>query len=235
MKRVMYTIFAAALVFAATLTVSAQSEQTREVSGYNSVGSSGPFEVHININGTESLKIKASSEIINEIETVVEDGRLEVKFKHRDEWNRNHEDYGRIEVYITAKSLSGLYNAGSGSMRVEGTLRGENVKIALSGSGDITSSVKSGQLHASIAGSGSIKLSGSSNEAKMDIAGSGSVDAKEFKTGSASVSIAGSGDAYFSADKSIEAHIAGSGNVIYSGNATIDSRTIGSGRVSKAD
>ncbi len=233
MKRVIYTFFAAILVVAATLKASAQSEEKRQVSGFNSIASSGPFDVHIKIDGTESLKISASKDVINEIETVVEEGRLHIKFKHHDEWN--HKDYGKIDVYITAKSLSALANAGSGSIRVDGTLSGENVNISIAGSGEIESSVKSGMLHASISGSGSIHLNGSANEAKVNIAGSGNMNGKEFKTGSASVSIAGSGNAYLAADKSLSAHIVGSGSVIYSGNATVDSRTIGSGRVSKTD
>jgi hypothetical protein len=84
MKRISNTIFAAILLFAATLTASAQTEESRQVSGFNSIASSGPFNVHVNINGTESLKISASSEIMSEIETVVEDGKLEIKFKHHD-------------------------------------------------------------------------------------------------------------------------------------------------------
>jgi hypothetical protein len=234
MKKITYTIFAAAIVLVAILTASAQTEETRHVSGFNSIASAGPFDVHVNINGTEGLKISAGADIINEIETVVEDGKLEIKFKHHYEWGNEH--IGRIDVYVTAKSLSSLTNAGSGSIKVEGVVSGSNVNIVLSGSGDIESSVKSDRLHATISGSGSIQLRGSADDAKVVITGSGEVKAKGLKTGSASVVIAGSGSAYFSADKTVSAHIVGSGNVVYSGNATItDSRTVGSGTVSKED
>ena len=233
MKRLTYSIFAAILVFAATFKASAQSGESRQVAGFHSIASSGPFDVHVNINGTESLKISASSEIINEIETVVEDGRLEIKFKHHHEWH--NDDYGKIDIYVTAKSLSALTNSGSGSMRVEGAaVSGEDVSVVLSGSGDIESSIKSGNLRASISGSGSIRLNGTADNAKVAISGSGELKGKELKTNSASVMIAGSGNAYFSADKTVSAHITGSGNVVYSGNATItDVRTVGSGSVSR--
>jgi hypothetical protein len=232
MKRIAYTVFAAVLMVAITLKASAQSEETRQVSGFTSIGSGGPFDVHVKINGTESLKIKASPDAIKEIETRVENGRLEIKFKHRG----NDENYGRIDVYVTAKSLSGLANAGSGSMKVDGMVSGEKVNISLSGSGSISSSVKAGDFHAAISGSGSIDLNGSANETKLSISGSGNMNGKGFKTATAHVSIAGSGSAHFGADKSVSASIVGSGNVVYSGNATIaDSRTVGSGRVSKED
>jgi hypothetical protein len=127
MKRIAYGIFAAVLVIAATLKTSAQSEETRQVSGFNSIASSGPFDVHVNINGTESLKISANPDIIKEIETVVEDGSLKIKFKHHHEWSDDHN--GRIDVYVTAKSLSSLVNAGSGAIKVEGQLSGNNVDV----------------------------------------------------------------------------------------------------------
>lgn len=235
MKKIAHTFFAVILVCTAILTASAQSGETRQVSGFNSVASSGPFDVHVNINGTESVKISASSKIINEIETIVEDGTLKIKFKHHDNWYHN-EDYGQIDVYVTAKSLSALVNAGSGSIKVEGTVSGGDVKLVLSGSGDIETSVKSGNLHATISGSGTINMKGSADEAKVMISGSGEVKGKGLKANDASVTITGSGNVYLTADKTVAARIVGSGSVIYSGNATItESKTIGSGSVSKED
>jgi len=233
MKRLIYSIVAATLVVATTLKVSAQTDQTRNVSGFNGIAASGPFTVHVKIDGTESLKISAGTDIANDIETIVEDGKLEIKFKNHHGWT--HDNVGKVDIYVTAKSISSLANSGSGSIKVDGALSGENVYITLSGSGSITSSVKSGDLHATISGSGSIRLDGNSQDAKVTIAGSGELNGKEFKTVSANVVITGSGSAHFAADKSIAARIVGSGNVVYSGNASVDSKTIGSGRVSKAE
>jgi hypothetical protein len=233
MKRLAYTIFAAVLMVAATLTALAQSQETRQVSGFHAIASGGSFDVHVKINGTESLKISASSEALKEIETYVKDGKLHIKFKDRYDHENDH--FGRIDIYITAKSLSELDNAGSGSINVDGTVSGDRVSISIAGSGSVSSSVKAGEFHASIGGSGSLKLNGSANESKIDIAGSGEMNGKGFKTSTANVSIAGSGNAYLGADKSIKASIVGSGNVVYSGNATSDSRTVGSGRLSKAN
>lgn len=231
MKRTAYAIAAGILLLVATLNVSAQPAETRQVSGFNIVASSGPFDVHININGTESLKISAAANIISEIETPVENGTLKIRFKRHHNWNHNH--IGRIDVYITAKSLSALVNSGSGSIRVQGAVKGNDVRVVLSGSGDISSSVNSQKLEAIISGSGSIHLNGNSSETKVVISGSGEMNGKLLKTGSASVTITGSGNAYFEADRSVSAHIVGSGNVVYTGSAAItDSHTIGSGRVS---
>lgn len=237
MKRVIFTILSIMLLSAAAIKVSAQesSVQNRQVSGFNAVASSGPFNVHIKLDGTESVKVDADSNIINDIETVVEGNTLKIRFKDRDH-RRYEQNVHKAEVYVSAKSLNSLINSGSGSTNVDGVINADDFKVVLSGSGSVSTSVKSGELHATISGSGSIKLNGSTGDAKIMISGSGQVEAKGLKTESANVVITGSGNVYVKVEKTVSAHITGSGNVEYSGAASVvDSRTIGSGRVNKVD
>jgi Putative auto-transporter adhesin, head GIN domain len=237
MKRVIFAILSIMLLWAAAIKVSAQesSVQNRQVSGFNAIAASGPFNVHIKLDGTESVKVDADSNIINDIETVVEGNTLKIRFKDRDH-RRYEQNVHKAEVYVSAKSLNALINSGSGSTNVDGVINTDDFKVVLSGSGSVSTSVKSGQLHATISGSGSIKLNGSTGDAKIMISGSGQVEAKNLQTESANVVITGSGNVYVKAEKSVSAHITGSGNVEYSGNASVvDSRSIGSGRVNKVD
>ncbi len=230
-QRIAYPILTSICLLAAIVKVSAQSEEKRSVSGFNSIASSGPFEVHVKINGTESLRISASTEALSEIETPVENGKLQIRFKRHRDWDGDR--YGKIDVYVTARSLSALTEAGSGTIRVEGTVTGDETGFVLSGSGEIEAFVKSSQVHAAISGSGSIDLKGNTGDEKINISGSGDFKGKQLKTNDATVTIAGSGNAYVNAEKTLSARLVGSGNVIYSGNATVDSHTVGSGRVSK--
>jgi hypothetical protein len=231
MKKISLTLLAIILAITATLKASAQTEQTRQVSGFNGIASSGSFSVHVKIDGTESLKISANENIINDIETVVKDGVLRIGFKNNFSW---HNNTGKVEVYVTAKSLATLSNSGSGSIKVDGNLTGNNVDVHISGSGSVASGVKAEGFHAHISGSGSVDLTGSASDATLEISGSGQMNAKEFKTGTLKVHLSGSGNAYVNADKSISAHISGSGSLLYKGTASMtDISTSGSGRVKK--
>jgi hypothetical protein len=213
-------------------TVSAQQEQVRSVAGFHSVGSGGSFAVHIKINGTEILKIDgADAETLAKIETIVTDGDLEIR------WVRGSEPHnynGRIDVYVTAKSLSGLSDAGSGSMDLDGTLTGADVKVKIAGSGSISAAVNAGNLGITIAGSGSERLRGKAGSTNIEIAGSGKLSADGLATDVAEARISGSGDTYITVNKTISASIVGSGSVRYSGAGTIGSvSTVGSGRLRK--
>ncbi len=234
MKRIAFTLLSLMLLTAASFKASAQSTtENRQVSGFSSVASAGPFNVYIKMDGTESLKIDADADIINNIETVVEDGTLKIKFKNHENW---HNNIKKADVYVTAKSLSGLVNSGSGAIKVDGVISTANFKAVLSGSGNISTSVKSDGLHAVISGSGSIKLDGSADDASITVTGSGEVNGKDLKLQSLEAMITGSGNINVNADKSVSARITGSGNVVYSGNANVsNTHYVGSGRVNKAD
>jgi hypothetical protein len=211
--------------------VSAQSTQNRSVSGFNSVANAGSFSVHVKITGAESLKITADASIIDEIETVVNGGNLEVRFKHPRE---QHHYPGRVDVYITAKSLNALVCSGSGSLELDGALKGNTADVTLSGSGSISAGIASGSVDATISGSGKISLSGTTGKTTVTISGSGELKAGDLKTDVAEINTTGSGNVHLNVSKSISAEIVGSGNIYYTGTATISKvETIGSGRIHK--
>ena len=231
MKRISLTLLAVLLVITAAFKASAQTTQNRQVSGFNAIAASASFSIHVKIDGTESVKVVADDKDINEIETVVKDGTLHIGTKPSTSWFRNMK---HVDVYVTAKALSGLSNSGSGSINVEGDLKGNAVEIQESGSGRITCSAKSEKTHVHISGSGSIDLNGSSNSAELELSGSGGLKGKAFKVNDLKVRLSGSGSASVYADKSISAHISGSGSLVYAGNASVtDIKTSGSGRVKK--
>lgn len=230
MKRLTYLILSTAILSLVSIKISAQS-QSRSVSGFNAIASAGPFNVYVKLDGNESVKVEADADIINDIETVVEDNTLKIRFKDRE---YRHHNIHKAEVYVEAKSLNSLINSGSGGIKVDGAINAESFKAILSGSGNISASVKSGNIRAIISGSGNIKLSGSAGDADFVITGSGEISGKDLKTNSVTATIAGSGNVYVQAEKSVTGRITGSGSVIYSGNASdINSRTVGSGRVTR--
>ncbi len=100
MKKLILSGMALLLVVAVAFNASAQTV-SRKVSGYTGISCGGPFNVFIKIDGTESIKLDVDANVVNDIKTEVENGVLKVEFK--DHW-RNHNNIGRANIYITAKS-----------------------------------------------------------------------------------------------------------------------------------
>ncbi|RYZ96563.1 MAG: DUF2807 domain-containing protein [Sphingobacteriaceae bacterium] len=248
MKKALYLLFTGLLL---TTMAFAQTTQSRQVAGFNSIASAGSFNVHVKIDGTESLKITGDEEVINDIETTVSDGKLKIGSKNKNSWTKLFNNK-RVDIYITAKSLSGLSSSGSGNIKLDGNLTGNaeiwasgsgsitaavnanELQIALSGSGNVTSSISTKELTASVSGSGGMSLSGNVTNANIKVSGSGNLRAKDLKADVVSASVSGSGNINITAEKTISAQTSGSGRITYSGNATtVDIRKSGSGKVVK--
>ena len=202
----------ASIAYAATVNGSGKSvTQQREATGFNGIGLSIPAVVDVVQGGAEGLTLTADDNIAPEIETVVEKGVLQIRWRTR---NFDARQATRIRIALNAKTLE---------------------SIAIAGSGDVNApALSANQLSVHISGSGDVKLGGRADSIKVSISGSGDVNAARLDTQSASIRIAGSGDAQVWARKSLEAHIAGSGDIRYYGDPTVAKRIAGSGSVRRA-
>lgn len=208
------------------------ADETRSVSGFSGVSSSGSWNVVITMGNTESLKLEGDAEQIAEIETVVEEGVLKIRNKKRTEsWRNNWK--GKVTIYVNAKSLKSITLSGSGDIDVNGVVKSSDVLTNISGSGNISLAVDATTYTATISGSGGIKTSGNADNAKINVSGSGNFKGEGLRTNSTNARVSGSGNISVNADKTLEAAMSGSGNIKYSGAASVKSSKSGSGRISK--
>jgi len=209
-----------------------RSDESRTVSGFSGISSSGSYNVFITMGNKESLHLEGSSDIISQIETTVENGILKIRNKKQmnmRSWNSG----GKVNIYIEAKTLHGITLSGSGDIDVRGMVKSTQLTNTISGSGSISQNMDVENFVAVISGSGKINAKGRAENAKITIAGSGDFEGKGLQTTNASAKVSGSGNITISADKSLEALMSGSGNIQYSGNPSLKSTKSGSGSISR--
>ncbi|MEO5911543.1 MAG: head GIN domain-containing protein [Pelobium sp.] len=243
MKRISYLFAFALMMVAVTATPSKatlinihqldNTTETRAVKNFDAISSSGSFNILVKIDGTETLKLEGNAEDLEKIETVVENGTLKIKTKKVSGDNWNWKFTGKINVYISAKQLNSLAMNGSGNIKVDGKMDANSVALRVNGSGMINTAIKAETANVSVNGSGNINVSGDVDDLKVSIAGSGSMRGNNLKSSESNVKIAGSGNASFGVEKTLNATIAGSGSVRYSGDPTLNVSKAGSGSVSK--
>lgn len=208
------------------------ADETRNVSGFSGISSSGSYKVFITMGNKEGLRIEGDEEQINEIETVVESGVLKIRNKKRiNNWNRSFN--GRVNIYIDAKSLNAVTLSGSGDIEISGLVKSADLSNTISGSGSITLAADASNYSATISGSGGINIKGKTENAKIVVSGSGNFKGDNLKTGAASVRVSGSGNISIFAEKELDAAMSGSGNIRYAGNASVRSTKSGSGNIRK--
>ncbi len=207
-------------------------DETRKVSGFSGISSSGSYHVFITMGNAESLRLEGDADVIREIETEVENGILKIRNKKQlSGWNRT--SGGKVNIYIYAKSLSSITLSGSGDIEVKGLVKAPNLSNTISGSGSISLNMDAENYTATISGSGEIRAKGNADNAKITVSGSGDFEGNNLRISNASAKVSGSGDISLAADKNLEAVMSGSGNIRYSGNANVKSTKSGSGNISK--
>lgn len=208
--------------------------QDRKLSGFHALASSGSFDVVLSQGNTESVRVKADADVINEVVTEVKNGTLLIHAKNNHNWGMgNFWNNKTVTIYVTAKDLNSIGVSGSGDLKIENEFNTNSLALRLSGSGDFSGKVNVKTLEAAISGSGDFKIAGRADESNVAISGSGDFDGNGLMTKSTAIRISGSGDASIYASEKLDASVSGSGDVRYSGHPKSVSKVVhGSGDVS---
>ncbi len=211
-----------------------QNQEERTVSDFTGISSGGNFNVFITLGNQESLRLEGNEDLIQEIETKVEKGTLKIQYKTKKHyWDWSGSNKKRVNIYITAKTLTNLTVSGSGDMKVEGTIKTPDLKITVSGSGSLLLGAEAVKLFATVSGSGNITLSGDAQFAELTTSGSGNLAASNLKSKNAVVTVSGSGNTSLFAENTLKATLSGSGNIKYGGEPNVSKTISGSGRIGK--
>jgi hypothetical protein len=207
----------------------------RHLSGFHAVDVAGSFDVYITQGSTESVKVEAPAELMPRIITEVENGVLRIYnkndgFRWGDVWGHHK----KIVVYVVAKNLDRISLTGSGDAFFKEGITANNMRLNISGSGDMAGRIDAKSVDCSISGSGDMKLTGHAETSSVSLVGSGDYEARSLVTVNCAVRVTGSGDAQVNASEKIDASVSGSGDVRYTGSArSVNAHKTGSGDISR--
>ncbi len=218
-------------VFSTMISTTALTE-SRQVTGFTGISTSGSFDVFVKMDGKESLRLEGEADDISKVETIVENGILKIRYKQNSKlgWINTQK---KTTVYVSAKELNMLAISGSGNMKIDGTIKTASLQAKISGSGNIELAINTTDFISLISGSGSISVAGNTKNADVVVSGSGNFKGKDLRTDSIAVKVSGSGNAKVYANSKIEAVVSGSGSINYAGNPTVSATKSGSGNISK--
>lgn len=203
-------------------------KQARAVGHFTGVALSVPGNVEIRIGNNEGVTVETDDNLQALVETVVENGTLEIRPAKRNVNLRAR----TLKIVVQARSIERVALAGSGTVEAD-TLQAPRLQFNIGGSGSINVKKLAGETVAvSVGGSGNMKAGGgAARQLSVSIAGSGNADLGHVKAASASIKVAGSGEAAVWATDALSATIAGSGDVGYFGDPALSTSTLGSGNV----
>ncbi len=228
MKRVLSFTLALFMLSGFAIAQDSFSEK-RDVSGFNYVAFGVSGDVYVTIGDKYSVVLEGNKDLIKEITTVVKGEKLMISSTS---WNRRMT--GKLVVKITMPEVKGLAVSGSGNIYSKSDMKGSDLSLVISGSGNIIlAQVKYESMESIISGSGNIKVEGPGSvaSAEVKISGSGGYYAENVQTMTSAFVISGSGSSRCNVSEKLTARVSGSGSIIYDGEPRIDATVSGSGRV----
>jgi len=192
--------------------------------------------------GTTSVKIYASDNIIDLLNIRVEDETLIIGYK-KNVTIFGFGDKNEVKVIVSNPGLNSLKIQGSGDVLLKTAIKSDKLDIAVQGSGDIKGAgiycneistavqgsgdvvlenIKSENIDATVQGSGDIALSGEAKIVSLKTQGSGDINAANLKGQDVSATTQGSGNITCYATGNLKGRINGSGDISYKGAPNID-------------
>ena len=203
-----------------------QVTKTLDIASFDGLNLAIAADVMIQQGSTQSVKIEAQQNLIDNLKKEVKDGVWKIGFE------KNVKNARDIKIWVTVPSIKNLSVSGSGSIIGENSFTNLNdIALAISGSGKIKLDSDSKNMTANISGSGNMNLNGNTGSAALKISGSGDIDAFGLSARTCEVKISGSGDSSVNVTESLDVAIAGSGDVYYKGRPSVRSKVSGSGSV----
>jgi hypothetical protein len=196
--------------------------------------------LHIKIGSENKLTIKTDDSVINNINTTVENGTLNLMCKGQKKlwWDvvGIFSTNKKIDFYLTVKKLNGITITGIGKIFIEDNIKSDNFTISNLGTADIQMhSISAANFKINILGGGDLKIDSLSatNQMELNTSGSGHIYFNKINTPKLSLTITGNSTTNVKNLIAKELHvlILGNGAVTIHGNADTQNIKIdGSGR-----
>lgn len=208
-----------------------------ELRGFDGVSVVGPHRVVVSVGPGYSIRAEGLRRTLDDTEVEIEDGRLNIRPVDDGRWERRRRDrdwwssYRPATFHVTLPRLEAVSLVGGAEMRVD-RVEGDKFSASVAGSGELdVAALRVDDARFSIAGSGDLIARGSARRSHVSIAGSGDLRARGVTSRTASISIAGSGNAALTVEDSARVSIVGGGDVDIAGTTRCTVSRMGGGRV----
>ncbi len=207
----MKSVFVSTLLLFFFVSAFAQNSQERNVGSFSEIKVGEAINLYLIQGSSEKIRVEADEDEIDDVETRVSGGTLKIGMKPG---NYRHS----VKVYVTYRKIDGITATSASNVYSEGTVRSDQLEIAVSSAASAELEVEAELLSISASSSGDVEISGTANQAQVKVSSAGEVDAYDLVVDEMSVTASSAGDAKVFAKKSIQAHASSGGSVRYRGN-----------------
>lgn len=218
-----------ALVAALVSTAAVAKGEDRDVPAFSAVHISAGMKATIEIGPRRPVHIEADEATLPLVETVVEDGTLQVRFQRSTRWHGEH----TVKLTIQTPELRAVGASGGSIVRAVFS-RGQRSEIEASGGSEITArGVDASELDAQASGGSILTIDGTADRVTLQLSGGSQLHGRDFSARDADVHGSGGSQAELKASGSIRGSLSGGSQLHVTGGASTKVATSGGSEVYK--
>ena len=221
-------LFAVVIFFGACRNISGSGnieKQTRQTNSFNAINVGGDFEVEIS-QGPQNVVVEADDNIINEIETHVNDGELKIRLRDIDVSDAH------MRIMISTPDIRAIKSSASANIEAKDLRSGKLLLDASSGS-VIHAAVDAPEMKLETSSGGELTVSGRTKNIHADASSGGTIDAKSLLSEHTNAQASSGGTVRIHASVSLDAKANSGGVIKYTGNPSVTQNTGSGGEVEK--
>ncbi|MFM9056315.1 MAG: head GIN domain-containing protein [Bacteroidota bacterium] len=194
--------------------------ETRVVSDFNKIELKGVMDLTIKQGKQREVVVEATAEQQKRTEISNEGEKLVLDTEKNKKKGVSRKEQ-KVNVFVTVTDLNEISHLGVGDIRTDGILEQDNIKIKISGVGDVNLNLVCDELQLSFSGVGDTKLEGKAGSAKLNYSGVGDLEALTFPVKKLEVTASGVGDANIHATEELSIDFSGVGSIRYAGDPAV--------------
>jgi hypothetical protein len=207
--------------------------EERSVSSFKNVEVSGAIDLYVRQGESAPVKIETDENLMQYIVLTQEGNKIVIHSKE----GVNLHPSTKIKVYVTAPLYNEIEVSGASNIIGQNKIsNAEDIKMEVSGAGDINMELNAPAVSAAVSGAGTVNLRGETKKFDLELSGASKAHCYELLSENTKVDITGAGDADVYASSKLDAEVSGAGNVSYKGGAaTVNQQVSGAGSVKKVN
>jgi hypothetical protein len=199
-------------------TINDPNAQARPVGQFNAIVVSSSIDLFLSQSSTPAVAVSANDVKYRDlIVTEVKNNTLYISYKSKGT------DFGakNLRAYVAATTLNRIEASGACDVKVEGSLKANDLEINISGSSDFKGEVTAQNLKLIASGSSDFLINGSATNLRVDISGASDVKGYDLITDYCEASASGASDINITVNKELKVKASGASDVSYKGNGMV--------------
>ena len=203
--------------------------ETRTVNEFKALNVSGGFDVEIRKGNTFKVSVEADDNIIQDIETSVDNNQLKISMENGVSYRNAH-----MKIFITAPGLEKISSAASADINFKDEMTsGNKIKINASSGSSIKGAVNAPDIDVDASSGSEVALTGRTKNLDVQVSSGASVDAFELLSENTSAKTSSGASADVHASIKLDAKASSGGKVNYRGAANAIKSESSGGSVTK--